>query len=409
MYGPIWYATLSRLFLLVMPLLPATFSLYTRDTPASLAETLLISSSFDGSADEVLYEICAAAKELSSTSMASENHLVDQSSTYKTTYPLSLFASLSDRDMRYTAVPDLFRSIRIGREWDYVKALRALDLVAMCDAVNRYTRSFEIDLYVGPDYRENLFTFKERSKPPERLAPILLEVLSGLASLEELALTMPQYHVEIFKKAFEAANATFPNVRTLVLGPRMEWMIAMCPNVTSVSKNTDSWRRSNGGVDDGLQLINSAAKATSLQHFELVGWLTNELLETVCETMPSIQSLAFPGGFSDGGIEILLPALDCFKNLKTLVLADASRLDVGFDPPWCGNAYMGPGGEQLARKMDEEERQAADKVAQRVFGSVPTLEELWVGDRLRATKKENCEDECFSWSYTARPKPFEDN
>lgn len=58
--------------------------------------------------------------------------------------------------------------------------------------------------------------------------------------------------------------------------------------------------------------------------------------------------------------------------------------DVGFDPPWCGNAYMGPGGTEYPQQVDREGKEAEKKVAHMVFPICASLEELWTGDTAKA-------------------------
>jgi hypothetical protein len=76
----------------------------------------------------------------------------------------------------------------------------------------------------------------------------------------------------------------------------------------------------------------------------------------------------------------LLPILSQFKNLEELVLAKAAYLGVGFKPPWCGNAYSGPNGQEIRRRVKEQEQQARNDVVRAVLGSCTGLKRLWVGD-----------------------------
>jgi hypothetical protein len=75
----------------------------------------------------------------------------------------------------------------------------------------------------------------------------------------------------------------------------------------------------------------------------------------------------------------LLPTLSQFKNLEELVLADASSLGVGFNPPMCGNVYMGPDGDEVRRQVQEEAKQARNDVMKAVMGACTGLKRLWIG------------------------------
>jgi hypothetical protein len=67
--------------------------------------------------------------------------------------------------------------------------------------------------------------------------------------------------------------------------------------------------------------------------------------------------------------------------MEELILPGAYTLNIGFDPPGCGNAYMGPEGKRLAKRVAEEGRMAEESVAISVFRVCPQLKKLWVGDR----------------------------
>lgn len=103
----------------------------------------------------------------------------------------------------------------------------------------------------------------------------------------------------------------------------------------------------------------------------------------------------------------LLSILAKFTDMEELILNDASGLDVGFYSPGCGNAYMGPGGEGYRKQVENEGRQAAEKVARSVFQACAPLKRLWVGDWSRAEvfrdKQHYITD--IKWYYEERPAP----
>jgi len=76
----------------------------------------------------------------------------------------------------------------------------------------------------------------------------------------------------------------------------------------------------------------------------------------------------------------LLPILSQFKNLEELVLAHTSSLGVGFNPPICGNVYMGLHGDEIRRQVEEQEQQARNYVVRAVLGTCTGLKRLWIGD-----------------------------
>ena len=372
-----------------------------------LAETIKTRASINDVSDEILLKICAVVKRLPNPSEDEDRlpanrlaplvwewrELVNSVKSLLYVAPERLQSPLSalsttNRRFRNLSAPEIFRNINIGNDWDWRKALRALDSMILCEAVGTYAESFHIDLYIGPTWIERFQDGYDHKgpKPPLRFPLRLLDVLKSLKNVERLTLILPEYHTETFRTTFEAANATFPSVRTLALGPHMDWIIAMCPNVTAVSSHDSRWLHSN--VDGNYKhrhstnLITSAGRASHLQHFEMHEWWTLTQLETVYHSIPSISSLAMPGGEYEDGIESMLPPLSRFKSLRSLKLADAISLGVGFDPPWCGNAYDGPGGQALARQVAEDRRRATQKVVRMVFGRMPWLEQLWIGNHL---------------------------
>ena len=43
-----------------------------------------------------------------------------------------------------------------------------------------------------------------------------------------------------------------------------------------------------------------------------------------------------------------------FRKVEVLGLASSANLNVGFHPPRCGNAYMGPRGDALVKRVQQE-------------------------------------------------------
>jgi hypothetical protein len=84
--------------------------------------------------------------------------------------------------------------------------------------------------------------------------------------------------------------------------------------------------------------------------------------------------------FSNPPWQELLPILSQFTNLQYLALPDTASLGVGFNPPGCGNAYMGPGGEEYRQQVKEEGRRYTVEVVDMVFPACPALRDLWIGD-----------------------------
>lgn len=83
-------------------------------------------------------------------------------------------------------------------------------------------------------------------------------------------------------------------------------------------------------------------------------------------------------------VQSLIPTLSKFTNLRQLALESVYNLGVGFNPPSCGNAYDGVWGKQLLKEVEENAVQAEIRVADMVFPACSRLEDLWIGDSVRA-------------------------
>ncbi|KAL8850393.1 MAG: hypothetical protein Q9221_004625 [Calogaya cf. arnoldii] len=325
-----------------------------------------------------------------------------------------LALSMTNRRLRYLAGSAIYKSIRIGEDENWYDALRKLDSIAKCEAVRVHAKNFIMDLSIPRAPLEKLeecFNCKGLN-PPGRLAPRLIDTLSSLSKLKNLSLIIPDHHTEIFRTTFEASSASFQSVRTLVLGPHMDWIIAKCPNVEVISSCGWRWLRSNVNGKDGQQhitdLIEAAGRAKHLRHFEMYDRWSDARVKAVYQSMTGIESLAMPGAHQQDSVETLLPILSRFRDLRTLALANAWDLGVGFNPPICGNVYFGPDGQRVREAVKRERVEAEKRVAQMAFTMLPKLEELWIGDSSRATVVRTDFDNELSWMETPRPKPYRD-
>lgn len=200
--------------------------------------------------------------------------------------------------------------------------------------------------------------------------------------LEKLTLGIPEFHTEVFRKTFEEANVSFSSVRALVLGPHLDWVIALCPNIESIATHDWRWLCSDGDCAHrhSWDLIVSARRAKTLLHFEMRAWWSLERLEAVYRHMSEIQSLAMPGGCNYEGIEILLPVLGRFsQQLTSLSLAEVGSLGVGYNSPGCGNPFLGRRDQTFWRQEQSKARVVRKRVAIMVYTKLPGLKELWIG------------------------------
>lgn len=215
-----------------------------------------------------------------------------------------------------------------------------------------------------------------------------------MSCLTTLSFNVPFAQVGKFRTVFNNRNLTLPTIRTLLLSPRADWLISKCPNVHTVAADIQSWRHVRLYERNGdylrlhtLDLIRSASQAPKLQHFEVYEDMWQPCLMEIKKAMPHLLSLGQVTGCYDEGIEPLLPLLARFEDLRTLTLDEISDLHVGFNPPRCGNVYMGPDGEEYRKEVDRQGQEAMQNVARQVFEAVSGLQELWIGNYDRAVLK----------------------
>ena len=65
-----------------------------------------------------------------------------------------------------------------------------------------------------------------------------------------------------------------------------------------------------------------------------------------------------------------------FRKVEVLGLASSANLNVGFHPPRCGNAYMGPRGDALVKRVQQEREAADERVARALFSQCSQLKQL---------------------------------
>ncbi|KAI4241543.1 MAG: hypothetical protein L6R40_004523 [Gallowayella cf. fulva] len=181
------YLALVGLCLLALPLLPTVLTFFTRSSQVR-PDTNDVLPSLDNLNDDVLLEICAAVKQSSNAVERQERFYANQNSqSLLLQGPLKALSS-TNKHMRHLAAPKIFQgiSIIIGPDGDWANALRALESVARCEAVQFYAKRFMIDLYNHHtwDSRMPYRSYRTGRPPPPRFARKVLEVLARLSKLE---------------------------------------------------------------------------------------------------------------------------------------------------------------------------------------------------------------------------------
>ena len=278
--------------------------------------------------------------------------------------------------MRELSSPLPFQAVKIDQRHGWWRASRALRAVEDSAQIKTVARIIDVDI----DERR-----PRCEKLPKAFALRLASTLSTLQKLEKLVLNIPEHHFETFYWRFKDSHLTLPTVRTLVLGPCLEWIIDMCPNVEVISSHRKWPPGSIHRHTDAYKLIKAAGRADKFHHFELSGWWERDYVLAVHEVMPKLKSLAMPGPKYRDGIKELLKILAQFESLQTLMTAEIWKLGVGYRSSGCGNPYLGRGGEQRMREDEKRAYEASQEVAVMVFGELKELETLWIGGDRKAS------------------------
>lgn len=209
-----------------------------------------------------------------------------------------------------------------------------------------------------------------------------------MVGLEKLVLVIPEFHTDVFASEFASMNISLPKIHTLAVGPLCNFAVKVCPNVQTVAGNGYHWRRTRRADywerEHTLALIRAAGAAGNVTTLEINDSWSVPLVEAILTALPDLPSLNLAG---DNYIADLLPTLSRFDRLRRLALMDASGLGVGFDPPWCGNAYVDENGNEdtaFITQINAEQEEAENKVLKMVAPACSNLTELWIVDYSKA-------------------------
>lgn len=291
--------------------------------------------------------------------------------------------------------------------------------IARCEAASQHTRQCAIEISSGKKKPAPAVPVLRKTKmerivsklkggktktpseppvlrPPPGLPSTLAEFFGGTRNLNKIGIALPHVQTEPFRQAFEKSSVSLPLVKTLALGPCMQWLIPMCPNVTTIStQDCPQWYEAvdeNGEKKYILKLIEAAGKAAQLERFEMKRPCDYAIVRAVLQAMPDILELhlANHSGIWDlqspmrAGAE-LLDTLGKFSRLRSLEIPG-----IGGTPqwPWCGNAFDGPGGaeyyQQLRTQTDEANKRAVDAivpVCKKLDGIRVAHDSAWIIDR----------------------------
>ncbi|KAI0867328.1 hypothetical protein GGS24DRAFT_485964 [Hypoxylon argillaceum] len=292
--------------------------------------------------------------------------------------------------------PDLFDYLEIdnGRlgvdRPGWPNALMRLRELNRCPASLSHVKTFKTSIFAHRgQYSDWDKRILEPLQPPKEVLDLFADVLEHMTSLENLIWVVPSSDAPYFEAHFIYRGLILPSVKRLEPGSMCHFLARLCPNINVLENQ--AWRSSQ---ESDVMLLQETKFASNLARFAMVaswGW-TKPMLQDLVSLVPGIQSLGLWGSLdhrtgdpddSDSESSTLKESLKILRSLQNLThldLADASKLDVGWDGgPWCGNAFFGPGGRRYQRRVARKRAEAVDRVAAVVLEVLPRLTGFSVG------------------------------
>jgi len=344
--------------------------------------------------DDVLGLICAALG-------VSQNHKTKNSQAEKPKPHLDAL-SLTCKRLRGHCLPYLFHTFNLycyeNNPWD--RALEKLN--AWNTNFSPFVREILVHLELG--YMEDPEPFSDAL--PDVLAQTLSEISTSSPRLDKITVIINEDRAHLFERSFLKHVVLFPTVRRVVVSPYNDYLVSHCPNAEIVSVNDWVWLHSQKAAttrEHSFNLMKRVATLKGLKCFVMKEWWTEELLEALHEAIPNIKTLIIPCSIAMS-FETYVSCMSRFRHVEVLSIPSSADLRVGFSPPRCGNAYMGPGGDEVRKRVDEQRKQAEEHVASTLFQRIPSLKELWFDIYTKATMEENSSElgkrkRELQWSY----------
>ncbi|KAF8908020.1 hypothetical protein CPB85DRAFT_1310476 [Mucidula mucida] len=214
----------------------------------------------------------------------------------------------------------------------------------------------------------------------------LAGVLSTLTKLRKIACSIHDpKHEQRLEKALRTRHVQPFALAEEAHGPSSHIFVRLCPNARYIS-NLDKASFSYGSEERARKLYDLLHLAPKLDSLEITSSWSTSTLQELRNAAPNVSRLLLNGGLLNRSLNIysLIPVFASFPTLKILRVMSLSRLGVGYDPPRCGNSYMGSHGAQLRERLERQCHESTEKVATAVFDACKQLVELWLGSFTRA-------------------------
>ncbi|TDZ22808.1 hypothetical protein Cob_v004381 [Colletotrichum orbiculare MAFF 240422] len=283
--------------------------------------------------------------------------------------------------------PDFFRRLEIdNNRWGinrpgWENARDRLQELKACPRALEEVEELVVDVFVLDSGAR-----QEPKLPPPEVLELFPEVLGMMKGLKML-----QWNVrgegenEVLGAAFKAAGTKVEALRRLTAGVNAAWLMEVAPGLELVTVKPDgvtSWSEEGRQRTEGW--VRTAAGLEQLKGLDLgrVEWL-DRMNEVLPEVLPDIEELwvgplaaSYPTGFREDGDKLrnVTKSLASLSKLKKLHLPWSADLQLGFDGgPWCGNAYDGPEGAALWRRVRLADLNATQQAGEIVKANIPQL------------------------------------
>jgi hypothetical protein len=152
----------------------------------------------------------------------------------------------------------------------------------------------------------------EPEMPPKEVPQLLVETLGMVPNLMSLEWKAPYKEpaLSVFRQAFNESNLLLPSVRTLRLGPNMEFLIPLANNIQLLmpsnyygwNSNTHHSHKNSTADSPEWRFLHATKGLTHLTELHLSAVWTLELIQELYNAQPNLQSLTMKGGINPSGI-----------------------------------------------------------------------------------------------------------
>ncbi|KZV92235.1 hypothetical protein EXIGLDRAFT_718615 [Exidia glandulosa HHB12029] len=305
--------------------------------------------------------------------------------------------SLTNRRIRHASLPPLFRSVSVHKKTlrDSADALVALKET---NSVTRYIRVFTFSLEV-PSFQavQEFWTTRDPAalmQGPEDApdcASAFAEALASMPYLRSLTFQPNRNLLEVilqhFPVAFASSQLQLGRVESLSTDVSLTFLRGICPSAVALSLRMSAMSM---GPDCGQEWA-AGGRVTKL---DILDMGHGDEMEDFVKYLPHITELAIESRYFD--VKLDLARLASLQSLTSLHLPPLSSLNLGYNPPWCGNAYMGPNGQKLRERLNKQEEEAKRQAKRIVRDALPRLRFLridYVGTYNFSTLKTDDPDE----------------